>query len=138
MTPADGLARADELARAARAWLDGLDAGQRAKATFSFASPERVAWDYRPGERGGLALADMRPDQRSAAKAVVGAAMSARGAEEVDAIIELETILGKSSGRPAGAGTRATPSAIGSRSSATRTPARRGRGASAVTTWRSS
>jgi hypothetical protein len=94
MTPADGLARADELARAARAWLDGLDAGQRAKATYPFASPERVAWDYRPGDRGGLALADMRPRQRSAAVAVVDAAMSARGADEVAAIIELETILG--------------------------------------------
>ena len=95
MTPADGgRPRADELVRAARAWLDGLDAAQRARAIFPFTSPERVAWDYRPGERGGLALADMRPDQRSAAMAVVGAAMSARGADEVAAIIELETILG--------------------------------------------
>lgn len=87
MTPAD------EFARSVRAWLDGLDAGQRATATFPFASPERFAWDYRPGDRGGLALADMRPAQRSAALAVVGAAMSARGAEEIAAIIALEAIL---------------------------------------------
>ena len=86
---------ADELARAARAWLEGLDAGQRARATFPFESPERTAWDYRPGERGGLALADMRPDQRSAAMTTVAAAMSARGADEVAAIMALETILGE-------------------------------------------
>lgn len=89
MTAADGLARS------VRAWLDGLDAGQRASATFPFASPERVAWDYRPGDRGGLALADMHPDQRSSAMAVVGAAMSARGADELAAIMALETILGE-------------------------------------------
>jgi hypothetical protein len=88
-------ARADELARAVRAWLDGLDAGQRGTAIFPFASAERVAWDYRPGLRGGLALADMQADQRSAAMAAVGAAMSARGANEVAAIIALETILGE-------------------------------------------
>jgi Protein of unknown function (DUF3500) len=87
-------ARADELARAVRAWLDGLDAGQRGKATFPFASAQRAAWDYRPGLRGGLALADMRPDQRSDAMAAVRVAMSARGADEVAAIITLETILG--------------------------------------------
>jgi hypothetical protein len=80
--------------RDVRAWLDGLDAGQRARAMFPFASPERFAWDYRPGERGGLAFADMRPDQRSAAMAVVDAGMSARGADEVASIMALETILG--------------------------------------------
>jgi hypothetical protein len=95
VTAGDGLARADELARAVSAWLDGLDAGQRSKATFPFGSAERFAWDYRPGERGGLALADMRLDQRAAAMAVVAAAMSARGADEVGAIIALETILGE-------------------------------------------
>ena len=85
---------ADEVARSVRAWLEGLDAGQRDRATFPFESPERVAWDYRPGERGGLALADMRPDQRSAAMTVVGASSSARGADEVAAIMALESILG--------------------------------------------
>jgi hypothetical protein len=86
---------ADELARSVRAWLDGLDAGQHARATFPFASPERAAWDYRPGERGGLAFADMRPDQRSAAMNVVLAAMSARGVDEIAAIMALESVLGR-------------------------------------------
>jgi hypothetical protein len=85
---------ADSLARAVRLWLDGLDAGQRVKATFPFGSAERFAWDYRPGTRGGLALADMRPDQRSGALRVIDVAMSARGADEVASIIALEPILG--------------------------------------------
>ena len=58
-------------------------------------APSAFAWDYRPGSRGGLALGDMRPDQRSSAMTVVRAAMSDRGADEVAAIIELETILGE-------------------------------------------
>ncbi len=58
---------AEELTRSVGAWLGGLDAGQRERATFPFESDERFAWDYRPGERGGLALADMSQDQRSAA-----------------------------------------------------------------------
>jgi len=84
----------NELTRSVRAWLDGLDAGQRARATYPFASAERMVWAYTPGLRGGLAIADMRPDQRSAAMTIVGTAMSARGADEVAAIIALETILG--------------------------------------------
>jgi hypothetical protein len=85
---------AGDLARSVRAWLNGLDAGQRARATYPFASPERVVWAYTPGDRGGLALADMRADQRTAAMAVVESAMSARGADEVAAVIALESILG--------------------------------------------
>ena len=85
---------AEDLARSVGDWLDGLDAGQRAVASFPFADPERFAWDYRPGARGGLALADMRPDQRSAALRVVATAMSARGAGEIASIIALEPILG--------------------------------------------
>ena len=85
---------ADELTRSVGAWLGGLDADQRERATYPFGSPERFVWDYRPGERGGLALADMRGDQRSAAMTVVRTALSERGAAEVASIIALETILG--------------------------------------------
>ena len=85
---------ADELTRSVGAWLGGLDAGQRKQVTFPFESPERFVWDYRPGERGGLALADMSVDQRSLAMNVVRAGLSVRGADEVASIIALETVLG--------------------------------------------
>ena len=76
------------------AWLATLDAGQRGRAMFAFEDPERVVWAYTPGERAGLALRDMRPEQREAALAVVDAAMSERGAREVRGIVALESVLG--------------------------------------------
>jgi Protein of unknown function (DUF3500) len=92
--PADGSAAAAEIGRAVGAWLATLDAGRRATATFAFADEERFAWDYRPGDREGLALGAMDETQRKAARAILGTALSARGAAEVAAIIALEPILG--------------------------------------------
>ena len=86
---------ARDITAAARAWLEGLDDGQRAVATFPFASPERFVWMYVPGPREGLAIRDLRPDQREAARAIVAASLSARAAGEVAAIIALETVLGE-------------------------------------------
>jgi len=86
---------AGEIAAAVRAWLDGLDDAQRARATFEFESPERFVWAYTPGPREGLALGDMRPGQRAAASAILASAMSPRTAGEVAAIIALETVLGE-------------------------------------------
>ena len=51
-------------------------------------------WAYTPGERKGLAIAAMRPDQRAAAMATIRAAMSERGAAEAAAVIALEKVLG--------------------------------------------
>jgi len=84
-----------DITAAVRAWLDGLDDGQRARATFPFASPERFVWMYVPGPREGLAIRDLRPEQRDAARAIVAASLSARAAGEVAAIIALETVLGE-------------------------------------------
>jgi hypothetical protein len=88
-------AAAQEITAAARTWLDGLDEAQRAAATFPFDTTERFVWFYVPGPRAGLAIEDMRPDQRAAAAAVVAAAMSARTAGEIAAIMSLETVLGE-------------------------------------------
>jgi hypothetical protein len=79
-----------------RAWLDSLDDGQRAQAMFPFETSERFFWAYTPGPpRQGLALRDMRPDQRAASSTIVAASLSARGAGEVAAIIALESVLGE-------------------------------------------
>jgi hypothetical protein len=86
---------AGEITSAVRAWLDRLDDSQRAEATFPFETPERFEWAYTPGPRMGLAIRDMRPDQRAASSAIVAAAMSSRTAGEIGAIIALETILGQ-------------------------------------------
>jgi hypothetical protein len=84
-----------EIADAVRAWLDGLDDAQRVRATFPFDSRERFVWAYTPGQREGLAIRDMRPDQRAAASAIVAAAMSARTSGEIAAVMALETVLGQ-------------------------------------------
>jgi hypothetical protein len=86
---------ATEIAVAVRRWLDDLDAGQRARATFPFASAERFVWAYTPGDRAGLPIADMTAVQRASAMATLDAALSARGAREVRSIIDLEAILGE-------------------------------------------
>ena len=86
---------AQEISQAVRAWLDGLDDGQRARATFPFESSERFACQYTPGPREGLAIRDMRADQRAAASAIAAASMSSRTAGEIAAIIALEAVLGR-------------------------------------------
>ena len=88
-------ATAGELAAAVRAWLDGLDPAQRDRASFPFDTPERFVWAYTPGTREGLAIRDMRPEQRAAGREIVRAAMSARTAGEIEAVIDLETVLGQ-------------------------------------------
>ena len=89
MTPAR------EIATAVQAWLDGLDDAQRRQATFPFDTSERFVWAYTPGPRQGLAIRDMRADQRTASRAIVASAMSTRTAGEIAAIIALETVLGQ-------------------------------------------
>ena len=86
---------AREIGDAVEAWLDGLDPDQRAKAAFPFETPERFVWAYTPGQREGLAIRDMRRDQRAAAMAIAAASLSSRTAREVAAVMALETTLGQ-------------------------------------------
>lgn len=85
---------ADRLTAAVLDWLAALDPGQRELATFSFADEERFVWAFTPGDREGLALRDMRGQQRVAAMRIVDVALSQRGAREVSGIMALETTLG--------------------------------------------
>jgi len=89
------MSAAAEITAAVQSWLDGLDDGQRRAAIYPFESDERFVWAYTPGPRAGLAIRDMEPVQRAAATRILGAAMSARAAGEITAIIDLETVLGQ-------------------------------------------
>ena len=100
---------ARRIADAVTRWVATLDPDQRSRAIFPFETDERFVWDYRPGSRRGLALADMTDPQRTAAMAIVDAAMSRRGAEEVRSIIALEPILGELERRSGGTGIRRDP-----------------------------
>ena len=86
---------ATRIGDAVRHWLGSLDPGQRSRAVFPFDSAERFVWDYVPGTRRGLPLAEMTATQREAALAMVDASLSGRGAGEVRAIIALEPVLGE-------------------------------------------
>ena len=122
---------------AARRWLDALTDAQRKVAVFPFGSDERFVWDYRPVPHKGLALQDMNEAQRDAAAALLDEGLSTRGAAEARAIMALEPILGEIEpwpGAPIGRG--ANRCCTGSRCSVNPVDASRGRGASAVTTWR--
>ena len=84
---------AAEMADAAQAFVDSLDAGQRAVATFPFEGDERYLWHYTPVERNGLRLKDMTGVQRTAAFRMLNTALSAHGARKAREIIDLEAIL---------------------------------------------
>jgi hypothetical protein len=99
----------DQIAESVLGWLDILDPAQRAKAAYPFGSSERFTWDYRPGTRQGLSLAAMTEEQRTAAWAIVDAALSVRGAGEVRAITALEPILGELERQSRRAGIRRDP-----------------------------
>jgi Protein of unknown function (DUF3500) len=85
----------DGLARAVLAWLDGLDEGQRRRATFPFEADVRFAWHWTPITHEGLALADMSTVQRRSAMRILRDGLGARGAAETEAVIALETTLGE-------------------------------------------
>ena len=85
----------EAIREAVGAWLGTLEPALREGAIFPFESAERFAWDYRPGEREGLSIGEMDERQGTAAGAVVAAALSARSAAEVAAIVSLEPILGE-------------------------------------------
>ena len=88
-------AAAEDVAARVDDWLALLEEPQRRQAMQPFEGDERRVWAYTPGHRQGLALGDMRPDQRRAADAILGAALSARGAGETRAVMALEAILGE-------------------------------------------
>ncbi len=84
---------AADLAHAATAWLQSLDATQRRAATYALNDDERENWHFVPRARRGLPLKDMNPAQRENARALVAAGLSERGRLTTEAIMALEDVL---------------------------------------------
>jgi Protein of unknown function (DUF3500) len=80
------------IVNAANTFVSTLDEKQRPKVLFSFDDEQqRKRWSNLPTgavPRGGIALKDMTPAQRSAAMALVASALSQRGFEKVQQIME--------------------------------------------------
>jgi Protein of unknown function (DUF3500) len=81
-----------KIVAAANAFLTTLDPAQRQSVLFAFNDEQqRARWSNLPTgavPRAGMALKEMSPTQRSAAMALVASALSARGFEKVEQIME--------------------------------------------------
>ena len=84
---------ATEIAAAANNLLSALTTEQRSKASFEFATAERVNWHFVPKERKGLPFADLTPAQAHLAHVVISSALSHRGYFKAATIMSMEQIL---------------------------------------------
>jgi hypothetical protein len=82
---------------AARAFLSTLDDQQRARVLFAFDDEQqRVRWSNLPvqmSKRAGLNMGELSPAQRTAAMTLVSSALSKRGFEKVQEIVEGDEVL---------------------------------------------
>ena len=106
--PATPTGATSRVVTAASAFLDTLDARQRAKANIDLNAKTRTIWSNLPTgiamqvgatERNGLKLGDMTPAQDKAAMALLAAALSREGYEKVNAIVTADEVLETQSGR---------------------------------------
>jgi Protein of unknown function (DUF3500) len=85
------------IVNAANTFLSTLDDHQRQRVLYAFDDEkQRATWSNLPTSfvpRGGIPLRDVTPAQRSAAMALVSAALSARGFEKVQQIMEGDEVL---------------------------------------------
>lgn len=89
-------ATAGRMAAAAQEFLGSLNEQQRRVAHLPFGDDRRYIWDYRPLEstpRPGLRLINMNEDQKRKALALLDIGLSARGADTVRKIMNLEIPL---------------------------------------------
>jgi hypothetical protein len=98
-TPAPTSTGADAMAAAA-AFLETLDAAQRARVQFPFESAGRYDWHYVPRAREGLSLGEMSLPQRDALHALLRSALSREGYAKATGVVSLEGILGELTGAP--------------------------------------
>src|SRR3954470_17526871 len=94
---------AKRMADAARAWLDSLNAEQRAVASGAVprddaADAERRRWFYTPTDHGGLTMHQQRPAQQQAAMRLVASGLSTAGYVTVATTIGLENVLDHTEG----------------------------------------
>ena len=86
-----------QVIRAANAFLATLDDKQRAKVLFAFDDDkQRARWSNFPTgfvPRGGVSLRELNDTQRAAAMALVASALSPRGFEKVQQIMEADDVF---------------------------------------------
>jgi Protein of unknown function (DUF3500) len=97
LTPVGAQTPTARIVSAANTFLSTLDAAQRQKVLYAFNDEkQRANWSNLPTSmvpRGGLSLKDMNAAQRTAAMALVSSALSPRGYEKVQQIMEGDQVL---------------------------------------------
>jgi hypothetical protein len=97
VTAASAQTPTSRIVSAANTFLSTLDEKQRQSVLFAFDDEkQRMRWSNLPTSfvpRGGISLKEMNPTQRSAAMALVSAALSAKGFEKVQQIMEGDEVL---------------------------------------------
>lgn len=91
---------AQEMGRAANAFLKGLDKEQKAKAIFEFTDEERENWHFIPLDRKGLKLSELTPAQTHYAYALLATGLSQKGVMNATTIMSLEAILAEMENDP--------------------------------------
>src|SRR5580693_6947358 len=96
-TAASAQTPTSRIVSAANTFLSTLSEKQRQSVLYAFDDEkQRATWSNLPTSfvpRGGIPLKDMTPAQRSAAMALVSAALSAKGFEKVQQIMEGDEVL---------------------------------------------
>ena len=91
---------AKKMSTAVNTFLSTLTTEQKNEAITDFANIVRFDWHYIPRERKGLSLKKMKPEQRTAAMAMIRLMMSGEGYQKTEAIIDLENVLRVIESRP--------------------------------------
>lgn len=86
------------IAGAANRLLGLLDDGQRRKILIAFDSSNREDWHYIPRSRQGLTLAEMRPDQAAATRALFASVLNDKGLSLLDNVRVIEGVLREQQG----------------------------------------
>src|SRR5208282_3089957 len=95
-----------KIVSAANTFLATLDQKQKQSVLFAYDDEQqRKRWSNFPTgfvPRGGVSLKDMTPAQRSAAMALVSSALSPRGLEKVQQIMDADEVLKSTEGNGRG------------------------------------
>lgn len=83
----------EQLAVAARQFLNSLDDDQKDQATFDLEDKERFNWNFVPRERKGLPLKEMDEQQRKHAHNLMQVSLSQQGYEKAKNVMALENVL---------------------------------------------
>jgi hypothetical protein len=80
---------------AGSSFVKDLTDEQRRKALRSIDDSTRTDWSFFPGDRAGVSLADLRPDQRQNVHKLLQSSLSETGYLKVNQILHIEDILGR-------------------------------------------